>query len=232
MLSKWESMEKFLQQNLAQIIIGGIILINVVIWSFVIMRAILRRRRHVTAWQGFADQTGLRLDPGGLFANPRVSGNYDGRVVELSIFHRTRSGYSSTYTRLTVSVNNPHFRSLEIARHGTLMGLLDRTVSGEDIQVGNAEFDSRMTVRGEPPEMIQYALGDSAISYSLMEIKRESALTLRQSDNHLVYQHGRLEVDVDYLVRLLKGAARLAVRIESWQPPPGWGIETVDTRKK
>lgn len=224
-------MERFLQQNLMQVIIGGIIVVNIIIWSFVILRSAARRKRHATAWQGFADRNGLRLDPGGLFANPRILGQYDGRAVDMSISHRTRNGVSSTCTKLTVSVNNPNFRSLKISRHGKIMGFLDRAISGEDIQVGNTEFDSRMTVRGDPPEMVRSALGDGGISTMLMEMRREGEITLRQSDNQLAYQHDSLELDVEYLTGLLNTLSRLAGRVESWQAPPGWGVETIEARK-
>ncbi len=224
-------MERFLQHNLMQLIIGGIIVVNIIIWSLVILRAVTRRRRHLRSWQGFADRNGLRLDPGGLFANPRIHGQYDGRAVDMSISHRTRNGVSSTYTKLTVSVKNPNFRSLKISRHGKIMGFLDRAIAGEDIQVGNTEFDSRMTVRGDPPEMVRYVLGDGGMSTPLMEMRREGEITLRQSDNQLAYQHDSLELDIEYLTGLLNTMGRLAGRVESWQAPPGWGVETIDTRK-
>lgn len=220
-------MEAFLQGSLVNLLIGGIILINVIVWSFVIGRAVIRRRLHSSAWRAFAGRMGLTFKKGGLFSTPAVNGEYRGRMINVSIFHRTRSGYSSTVTQLTVSIRNEHFHKLQIDRAGGLLGAMGNVVLGKDIQTGDHDFDRSMSIRGEPEEMIRDVLSDSMLRAGLKEMKRRGSLVLGQSSHEIVYKQERLERNADYLAGLLGAVCDLADKIEGWTPPPGYGIERV-----
>ncbi len=222
-------MESFLQQYLGEVIIGAIVLINVVIWTVVIASAIIRRQTQLAAWESFAARTGLTLKPGGLFTNTQVVGEVKGRTFKMTTMSGQRSDYNRDATVMEMTVSNPNFARLNITREGGLTRLMDRAILGKSISTGDAAFDEKFTVHGEPVELVSSVLGDSMLRDSLRGLKSNAYIKLVTHD--LTFRTGGVEKDVDYLVRTLDALSALADGIDGWQPPPGYGVEVIDTRR-
>ena len=97
---------------------------------------------------------GLEVVPGGVFKPASVTGTADDVPVTVDTFTRSHGKSVSTYTRVAVETDLPV--GLRIGREG-LGTSLTKVFMGDDIEVGDRDFDAALMLRGaDPAEVVSY----------------------------------------------------------------------------
>jgi len=220
-------METLLQRYLIEFLTGGVILLAAISVNIGLLAIVLGRRAQLEAWKSFAGRMGLRLERGGLLSAPRVVGEIKGRAFNMMAIGGSED--DPKRTRMEMSVANPHFARLTLERDGKLLRAVDRALHGESIKTGDAAFDDKITAHGDPPELAASALADSTLREQLTRLKGGARIKL--VDKTLSFWGWGVERNVDTLTIAAETLSGLADRIDGWQPPPGWGVKRIDTRR-
>ncbi len=129
-----------------------VLLLVLVIFVFVAIAVVLgirSRQMLVSAWQEMAARTGLSFEDRGWFRNPGISGLYRGRMAAFSIFVRRHGRSSTTYMRVTTSVQVVSGAYLQLTRQGFL-SKVGEALGAQDVQIGDAAFDEHFIVKSRP----------------------------------------------------------------------------------
>lgn len=110
-----------------------------------------QHKSHLPASDEFAKRIGLTLEPGNLFAHPRVTGSYRRRAITLDTFSRRSAGSKRrrTYTRIVQPVNNPANIYFALSMED-VFSKVGRLVGTADVPIGDEEIDRRLTVQSRP----------------------------------------------------------------------------------
>ena len=105
------------------------------------------------AWSLVARQLGLHFTAGGMLGRRRLGGLLHGNGVHVDTFTRGSGKSSKTYTRYRVIYPEPLRLGLRLSRQGFFSGLASY-FGAQDIEVGDAAFDSNVVVKGVDPERV------------------------------------------------------------------------------
>ena len=121
-------------------------------WAF---RASRKHRQRVTeAWAAAASRLGLEFDPGSLTRRKSLHGFINGNRVEVETFTRNSGSKSShAVTRYRVHYPEQLAAGLEIKPRGLLSNAA-AFFGAQNIETGDADFDSRVVVKGDFPSRV------------------------------------------------------------------------------
>jgi hypothetical protein len=109
------------------------------------------------AWGRFAMNSGLILSQGGMFSSPRVTGDYKGFEYLLHTFSRGSGKSKTTYTGITM--NFPKYIDCHLnVYQESFMSKIGKALGGQDIQIGDREFDEAFMIKSQTPEKIDKIL--------------------------------------------------------------------------
>jgi len=174
------------------------------------------RRKHADAWRELARQAGLAFhEPGWILGRPALSGDWHGRAVRVYTVTRGgggNAGSSSTYMRVEMATKAPGNSSLSISERN-FFSQLGRL--GEEIQIGDAEFDQRFAARGQPPEFVRGILSDAGLRRMLLQARYVNVDT---DGGRIRYQQLNIETDVETMLFLFALLFDLAEAVERENP--------------
>ncbi len=174
------------------------------------------RRKHADAWRELARQAGLAFhEPGWILGRPALSGDWHGRAVRVYTVTRGgggKAGSSSTYMRVEMATKAPGNSSLSISERN-FFSQLGRL--GEEIQIGDAEFDQRFAARGQPPEFVRGILSDAGLRRMLLQARYVNVDT---DGGRIRYQQLNIETDVETMLFLFALLFDLAEAVERENP--------------
>jgi len=174
------------------------------------------RRKHADAWRELARQAGLAFhEPGWILGRPALSGDWHGRAVRVYTVTRgsgNKAGSSSTYMRVEMATKAPGNSSLSISERN-FFSQLGRL--GEEIQIGDAEFDQRFAARGQPPEFVRGILSDAGLRRMLLQARYVNVDT---DGGRIRYQQLNIETDVETMLFLFALLFDLAEAVERENP--------------
>ncbi|PKN53998.1 MAG: hypothetical protein CVU56_28845 [Deltaproteobacteria bacterium HGW-Deltaproteobacteria-14] len=134
---------------------------------------------------------GLEVVRGGVFKSASVTGTVDDVPVTVDTFTRSHGKSSTTYSRVAVEIELP--AALRVGREGFGTSLT-KVFMGDDIEVGDHDFDAALTLRGAEPATVVAHL-DAATRQAL-----RSAIEVH-----------RAELDAGTLKLVVVGRAKLPV---------------------
>lgn len=123
-----------------------VILTAMAVVSWIVRRARLRRFRAI------ARRTGLAVKAR-IINGSDIRGSYHGRPLVMTLAKPLRPTIRRHWTRFTVDVRNPEVITLRMWPED----FLDRAIKaagGQEVQVGDAAFDSRFVIRSSDPELV------------------------------------------------------------------------------
>ena len=174
------------------------------------------RRKHADAWRELARQAGLAFhEPGWILGRPALSGDWHGRAVRVYTVTRGgggKAGSSSTYMRVEMATKAPGNSSLSISERN-FFSQLGRL--GEEIQIGDAEFDHRFAARGRPPEFVRALLGSSGLRRLLLQARY---VNVESAEENIRYSQLNVETDVETMLFLFALLFDLAEAVERENP--------------
>jgi len=96
------------------------------------------------------------------FVSPRISGTYRG--VRAAVYTQTRSSNSRSYdgTVIKTYYTQPLPFDLHLAREGVAARIV-KAFGGQDVEVGDAEFDSAVRVKTDNPDAARALLAVPAL---------------------------------------------------------------------
>lgn len=106
-----------------------------------------QQQRRNTTWQAAADELGLRCEPGGTFGYPSISGSQGNVRVVVGVARRSGNNNNSVRTQYRVL-----YPSLDMGlklQPENFVTKIGRFFGGQDIEVGDAQFDTSYIVKGQ-----------------------------------------------------------------------------------
>ncbi len=185
-----------------------IILAFIVLAIFIGYLVLAARRR---AWSNLADRAALSFSPGNFFGRGlSVSGSYHSHPLILDTFTRHYGKSSRTYTRITVTLNQPTSLNLAIYTEG-LFSKVGKALGMKEIQTGDEAIDRRYIIKGQPETTIAGLL----MSYDLRQRLIEApSFNARIEGLNVCYDHTGVELDENKLLALFDLLTSLATAID------------------
>jgi hypothetical protein len=179
--------------------------------AIVVVFSIFNSRARQAGWREAASQAGLAYEPGSFWGkSPFISGVFHGRSLALDTFSTNTGKNRTTYTRLVVALENPAAISLSLSGEG-LGSKMGKLVGMKEIQLGDAEFDSRFFVRGEPEMAVQRLLANSSLRQKLLDAR---SVNIEVHDRTIRYQKRGFESNPETLLSLFDLLSELSVNVE------------------
>ncbi|MFT5830627.1 MAG: hypothetical protein ACI9D0_001213, partial [Bacteroidia bacterium] len=159
------------------------------------------------AWTGTADRLRLAYHKKkSLGGRRKLEGEYHGYHVKVNTFTKSHGNGSSTYTRYTLFMESLGL-GLELTQQHFLSGLSNAFTGGQDLTVGDEDFDKAVIVQSTSPVAMQKFLTRNR----RMQIRkfltgnRRARITddeISYIHNGVVNEEGRLKAGLDTLVHL------------------------------
>jgi len=144
------------------------------------------------AWGRFAMNAGLILNQGGMFSTPRVSGDYRGFDYLLHTFSRGSGKSRTTYTGITMNFPKYVDCHLHVYQEGFL-SKIGKALGGQDIQIGDREFDQAFMIKSQTPGKINGILTPDLMRNML---NGRHLINMSVSGNGIHYEHIGIIKDV------------------------------------
>lgn len=186
------------------------ILILVVLVVVITAIIYLGKRAWQNAWSELASRLGLECIPGSFLRNPSVAGTYRGRNLTLDSFMRGSGKNRTTYTRIVTSVNNLTQLSMKVYQE-TVFSKVGKLLGGQDIKIGNEQFDQRYIIRGQPEMDVVLLLSSIGLQQKLLQ-DRTFNFDLKGSE--LYFEKRGIEKNVDQLQRVFDLLCDIAEAVE------------------
>ena len=133
------------------------------LWLVIIVGAIyfaffLFKKRVNTSWEEAADHFGLEHTSGGVLNQPKIVGEVHGVPVKIRV-HSVKSWWSTRrsnythYTELNAELASPWNCQAQITKRG-FTDKVAELFGGEDIKIGDEEFDREFRLRGHVSDEI------------------------------------------------------------------------------
>jgi tetratricopeptide (TPR) repeat protein len=132
----------------------GIFLLFIIIAAVVIVVAVSQARRTDEAWSSVAQQLGLNFTPGALFRSRVMEGRLQGLAVRVDTFQRGSGKSSNTYTRFRIRYPRQLGLGLRLTKDSFFSGI-GKFFGGQDIELGDAQFDADVIVKATDPEAVR-----------------------------------------------------------------------------
>ncbi|MCA9489950.1 MAG: hypothetical protein KC621_08505 [Myxococcales bacterium] len=127
------------------LVVGGVAL-AIPLVAFVVMLSIRQRRAWEAALTALADEVGGDVAQGS-WGSPRVEADVDGLTLVVDTYTVSTGKSSATYTRVRVTGGQPS--NLKLSSEG-VMASIGKTITGDNVEVGDPSFDGSVFVRGIP----------------------------------------------------------------------------------
>jgi hypothetical protein len=177
-----------------------IILLSVVLIAGALIVSYFVGQGRRKAWSDFAERIGANYDSGGSwFGRPTVTGVYQHHQFKLDSFTRRSGKSSTTYTRITVYLNNRTPFTLTIYQEG-LFSKIGKAMGMKDIQIGDEEIDQRYVIKGEPETEVLRVLSSLGMRQRLLEAPY---LHIDIKDGVELYEKRGFEIDPNVLIAVL-----------------------------
>jgi hypothetical protein len=163
-------------------------------------------------WGALGLATGLTLKPGAMFSQPELNGSFRQRPIRLYTYNAGTQGHRTTYTAITLTVNNATSSKLEITPSGSVGNFFGRMLNAQDVAIGNPAFDARFVIKSNPPDFAAKVLGEARLQMAIMSIPDVFRIELEGLS--LTYSKRDLEEDTEFLTRLFNTLSDLADRLE------------------
>ncbi len=174
--------------------------------------AVKNKQAQLEAWRRFAQEHRLRILDASTWSNPRMVGRYRDTDVTLQIEVHGSGKQRKTYTRATARFHSAMPRGLNITAEG-FTDRLAKLVGGQDIQIGHAELDAKLRIRGEDEpavrQLMQRWRARDAVA-ALLARDGQATVTQHQCS---VLRHGFVSRPVE-LRGMLESVARTVGEIE------------------
>ena len=185
----------------------SIIVIIVAIFGVMLMMTNIKKKR----WAAFAEKMNLNFSDGGILGLHTVDGTYKGYTVSLQRIHDTRPGSKRILTHMELHFPTPLTPRFRLSKEGVLQ-MLGKAAGGQDILVGDPDFDRRFVVKGSQENEIRALLNDEA---------REALTALLGMSGTLVVSEVSIQMnlsgfvtDSDQLETILNGYTHVAGILE------------------
>ncbi len=193
------------------LIVAAIIVLALIVVTPVVL---LQLRRQERAWSALAAQLGLAFNREGPLGSPVwLKGEYQGHPVVMDTYTerrgRGKQRTEHTFTRIIMQVSNPTGLRLHLAHEGVLAKVA-QAVGGKDIQVGDAELDKRLSIKGEPEEAVRRVLSAEALRQPLLSAAK---LDVRLEGEELSYRLPGVEKNGERLRAAFDLLAALATEV-------------------
>ena len=133
-------------------VFGLLVAVGIIFWAITAARKHSRRVRE--AWSAAASELGLQFDPGSLTRRKSLHGLINGNRVEVETFTRNSGSKSShSVTRYRVHYPKQLAAGLQIKPRGMLSNAA-AFFGAQNIETGDAGFDSRVVVKGDFPSRV------------------------------------------------------------------------------
>ena len=116
----------------------------------------------------------------------------------------------TTYTRIVTSVNNLTQLSMKVYQE-TVFSKVGKLLGGQDIQIGNEQFDQRYIIRGQPEMDVVLLLSSIGLQQKLLQ-DRTFNFDLKGSE--LYFEKRGIERNVDQLQRVFDLLCDIAEAVE------------------
>ena len=173
----------------------AIVILAVLVCVIVIAISYLQKRASQNAWGELASRLGLQYTPGNLFKFPSITGTYRTRNLTLDTFTRGTSKNRTTYTRIVMEVNNSLQRSMKVYQE-TVFSKVGKLLGGQDIQIGNEQFDQRYIIKGQPELDVVKMLSSIGLQQKLLQ---DHTFNFELKGSVLYFEKRGIERNVDQL---------------------------------
>jgi len=163
-------------------------------------------------WGALGLATGLTLKPAAMFSQPELNGSFRQRPIRLYTYNAGTQGHRTTYTAVTLTVDNPTSSRLEITPSGTVGNFLGKMLNAQDVAIGNPAFDTRFVIKSNPPDFAQKILGEARVQMGIISIP--DVFRIELEDSSLEYSKRDLEENAQFLTKLFNTLSDLADRLE------------------
>jgi len=188
---------------------SALVLIVAVV-AIVVAVIVLATVRSDAAWKQLATDIGAEFIKGGLLRSSKVQAQVKQRTVTLDTYTVPHGKSSSTYTRLSSSLQNKDGFEFTVSREG-LMGKLGKALGSQDVEIGISDFDSDFLVQGNNENKLRTLLADAKIR-ALIQGQRSIRLGLKGDELH--FQAPGVIKDVPRLKSLFELFGALLDRLE------------------
>jgi hypothetical protein len=168
------------------------------------------QQAHTQAWQEVATRAHLTFVPGNLFKRPHVVGTFRERALKLNTYMTGGAKNRSSWTRITLAVNNPADVYLSLHDEGVLSAI-GKMLGAEDVQTGDEEFDRRFVVKSRPPTFATELFAWRGLRLRLMQAR---SLNVEVKGSELCFEKRGIEKDVNNLLFLFDLLYDLAEAVE------------------
>ncbi len=179
----------------------------------IIFWAVRSSREADRAWTDVAARTGLAHQPGSLFSRPQMSGEYRRRPIRVYTYSTGAGEHRTTYTAVSLTVNNASGSMLGIAPSNTVGSFLGKVFNAQDVEIGDPAFDERFVIKSSPPEFAPQVLGDARVRAEITDIP--GAFHIGLEGPSLTYSKAGLEGDAGLLMKMFDTLSDLADRFEA-----------------
>ncbi len=160
------------------------------------------------AWVAFGQANELVFDKGSFFVFPKLTGQYRGRPVMLTLFRIPRRRISIRYTLATTPIRVQPDVQLEVLDK-TQTGYLIRIAIDQTLPIGDARFAERFEVTSNSMQFAQRLLSP-ALQTALLD-SRISNLIVERGELKLRYRDFQTQPEVlRAMLELLSRAAEMA----------------------
>jgi len=169
------------------------------------------RRARRAAWDELASQNGLIFEPGNYRGkSPSVSGVYRGHSLLVDTFTRGSGKSRTTYTRITLNVNNPTGLKLSISGEG-VGSKLKKLLGAIEILVGDEAIDAKFFIQGSPEMAVQRLLSNTSLRQKLLD---SQSLHIELTGQRIVYQKRGFEANPEKLLYLFDLLGDIGMAVE------------------
>ena len=130
-----------------------VFLVILVVIPLIVYAAIQQNRKTNEAWNVAAARLSLAFTPGGFTSRRNIVGDIRGNMVLVETYSEGSGKNSQTYTRYTVTYPTSLGRGLQLTRQG-FMSKFAGWLGSQDIEIGSADFDDDVIVKGRDPRAI------------------------------------------------------------------------------
>lgn len=187
-------------ENFFCLILAGLLLIGFLAW----------RETSQSAWRDFAQQNGLKFSASPFDLNGKVAGEYRGRRLLIDAFLPAGKAHPIIVTRLEIAVRNPNNIRLYLLESNRPYRphLWSRD---QDIRMGDAKFDSRFEIGGQPLDAVMMVLASPVLRQKLLSAQ---PLSVQLSKDKLLLMCEGLSRDSKLLLFLVDLACDLANAVD------------------
>lgn len=137
-------------EGLSCFCVGGVFVAFLVV---ILVLASQHTKKVEAAWSAAARELGFAYAPGSWKSHRGMHGAIEGRAVEISTITRGSGKHKQTYTRFEIAYGQSLGLGLRLTRQGFFSGVA-KFFGGQDIEVGDAEFDENVVVKGRDPRRV------------------------------------------------------------------------------